>query len=134
MNNLVVLVDDDSVTNVLNEKIIREAGYPCDVVIVEDSREALIFLTNNITDEYDESYIFLDYKMPNLNGIDVLRQIDERVISNESVQLFFLTSSDTDALLMKISSNPRVTKVLPKPLTREIVQSIFESHHPELKK
>ena len=129
MNNLVVLVDDDSVTNVLNEKIIRNSGFLCDVVIVQDSKEALVFLSKNVAEDYDQAFIFLDYQMPNLNGIDILRHLDQNTIENSNIQLFFLTSSDKDALLVKINSNPRVSKVLTKPLTPMVVNSIFQAQH-----
>ena len=77
-------------------------------------REGLAFVLAN-----EVKAIFCDYRMPEMNAIEVLAQIDREVP-------FYLVSGDLDAERIA-ASQPRITGVLTKPFRAERLFEMFDA-------
>ncbi len=66
----ILIVDDDIDVQTFLEHFLRVEGYT--VYSAGDGREALCKLKEKV-----HNMVFLDLKMPNLNGVEVLRHIKE---------------------------------------------------------
>ena len=82
----ILVVDDDSMNLYLAEKILKEHGYT--VVKAASGEECLEYFTQG-----DAGLILLDIEMPNMNGLDVLKQLraNERTAQ---IPVIFLSSSE----------------------------------------
>ena len=80
----ILVVDDDSMNLYLAEKILKEHGYT--VVKAASGEECLEYFTQG-----DAGLILLDIEMPNMNGLDVLKQLraNERTAQ---IPVIFLSS------------------------------------------
>ncbi|HEX8552315.1 MAG TPA: HD domain-containing phosphohydrolase [Abditibacteriaceae bacterium] len=71
-NARVLIVDDEPINVRLLQRILQNAGYH-DIACVYDSREVLSFVEGETPD-----IVLLDWMMPHLNGLDVLRQLQHQ--------------------------------------------------------
>ena len=71
-NKLVLIVDDNRVSNFFNKKIIKETKVIDTVVTIESGKEALNFINPKKSLEPYLSFIFLDLHMPSMNGWEFL--------------------------------------------------------------
>ena len=83
---ILVAEDDLGLRSVL-ERALKENGYTVDAVA--DGREALAYLR-----AYDYAVMVLDWRMPGITGIEVLRQARARHLS---IPVLMLTARDTTA-------------------------------------
>ncbi|MBM2838754.1 MAG: transcriptional regulatory protein, partial [Deltaproteobacteria bacterium] len=66
--NKILVVDDDLHVRMMLEAILESEGYS--VVLAQSGPEALAMMK-----EEQPSLVLLDYMMPGMNGLDVLREI-----------------------------------------------------------
>ena len=78
MINKVLCIDDDQITLVLCEMVIKKAGFAKEVVTANNGKEglgwfsALFSKSNTSADKEPPQIIFLDLNMPVMNGWDFL--------------------------------------------------------------
>ncbi|HRG81880.1 MAG TPA: response regulator [Chitinophagaceae bacterium] len=70
-NAIIFIVDDDPFWGSLLEQMLEELGYH-NIVKYKNGRDCL----NNI--HFRPSLVFLDYEMNDMNGLDVLSQVNRR--------------------------------------------------------
>lgn len=106
-SNLRILVVDDDV-EILRyfEEIVCKAGITCDVA--SSGEEAIAMITNKAHDIY-----FVDWRMPGMNGIELTRQIKQR-ISKRSVVI--MISSTEWSTIADDAKEVGVDRFLSKPL------------------
>ncbi|MDH7516561.1 MAG: response regulator, partial [Bacteroidota bacterium] len=110
----ILVVDDEKLfRDVLTAKLM-ENGYICDSAI--NGIEAINKIQRQ---QYD--VILLDIKMPRVNGIEVLRHINENTLSSEVIMLTTFTDVRTAVETVKLGAYDYVTK--PYNLT-ELLQTI----------
>jgi diguanylate cyclase (GGDEF)-like protein len=84
----ILLADDDHVSRLLMERMLRSNGY--DVVTAENGREAL----QQLSRDDSPRLALLDWMMPELDGLDVCREI--RACPNKSyIYILLLTSRES---------------------------------------
>jgi CheY-like chemotaxis protein len=116
----IVLIDDDVLTNILNEKIIKTVQQQVEVVVFLSVDEALEWLKAN--DECGDYLIFLDINFPGKNGWDFMRSYNEYAIQSKVI---VLSSSIVPGDKVKAYSYKSVIQYMCKPLSFEIVESIL---------
>lgn len=118
--NKILVVDDDVHVRMMLEAILESEGYS--VVLAQSGPEALAMMK-----EEQPSLVLLDYMMPGMNGLDVLREIKKthgqtKVIivtghGNEKLSIEMLKSGAADyiqkpfAMDQLLSSIKRVLSV-----------------------
>ncbi|HMB92579.1 MAG TPA: two-component regulator propeller domain-containing protein, partial [Rhodothermales bacterium] len=124
VQDLQVLVVDDNATNgYMLERMLESWGM--ESVVVTDGAEALQrLIMKEAGGSSPYSLVFLDYQMPNMDGLDVARQIRQQWGPDE-VALVMLTSV-TEQHLAKQASGLHVAAYLMKPCTpSEIFDSLM---------
>jgi CheY-like chemotaxis protein len=77
MIDKVLCIDDDQITLVLCELVIKKAGFAKEVVTAKNGKEGIAYFShyfskNNKEDKTAPQIIFLDLNMPVMNGWDFL--------------------------------------------------------------
>ncbi|MBO0357796.1 response regulator [Hymenobacter sp. BT186] len=124
----ILLVDDDSTTNFLNELLLKRLGIADKLLTAQNGREALATLNAVCPDANADcpSLILLDVNMPVMNGIEFLEVYAQLPITQrESAVVIMLTTSLHSRDLERVQELP-VAGLVNKPLTKEKVESILQ--------
>ncbi len=119
----VVLIDDNSLDNYINQRVVEKSGIAEKITIFSSPEQALIHLEEH---KQGDLLVFLDIQMPKLSGFDVL---DKLMMMNktENISVVMLSSSinplDKDRAL---NYKDLVKNYLTKPLTREHLLEVVE--------
>jgi DNA-binding NtrC family response regulator len=81
MGNKILLVDDDAELCEEMKEILQSEGYS--VETSSDGKRAESLIKNNIYD-----VVILDFKMPGLNGVDILKEVKE---TRPTTKVFIIT-------------------------------------------
>ncbi|WP_308993613.1 response regulator [Mariniflexile litorale] len=113
--NKILLIDDNSTDNYINKLIIEKANITNTIIVQTSPVEALNYL-KNVKGDFPE-FIFLDIKMPEMDGFDFLKAYDEfEDDKKRNIHIIMLTSSHNMSDVEKANENPYVKKYLIKPL------------------
>lgn len=127
MKSHVILIDDNPVDNVLHEQMLRNFDEDIEISIIDNSRLALKFLEQEFSKKSLEmkTTIFLDEIMPQIRGVEIMESLESmEMIKNNQVQIYFLTTDTSSSLLEKTAIMPSVRRVIHKPLTAALIESI----------
>ncbi len=113
-NDKVLIVDDDESIRELFECIVEDLGYNCDTAA--DGQEG-------VEKVKQQSYklVFLDIKMPKLNGIETLKQIKQ---INSATVVTMMTGFSVDDLVEEAMSL-NASDVLYKPFDVETLEEVI---------
>ena len=104
----VLAVDDSAETRMFFEATAEALGFDCDTA--KDAREALKLLQES---GKDYNVIFADWKMPGMNGIELVREIKKRGIDDAVV---IMISSTEWSEIADEAKEAGVDSFVPKPL------------------
>lgn len=117
VNRHVVLIDDEPIVNRLHQMLLKKYGQERTIIDFADPAAALEYVLKNKPD-----LIFLDLNMPEINGWEFLKLIEENKIG---VSVIIVSSSIDEHEKVKAKSYPFVQDFLSKPLTSENVSTLF---------
>jgi CheY-like chemotaxis protein len=116
------LVDDDELSNYVNERIIKTQQFACTVEIFTDASEALgaLDLASRQPELVLPDVIFLDMEMPGLDGWDFMEAFKQLPdIVKEKCRLYMLSSSIHEADAQRAKQYKYLRDFISKPLTPE---------------
>jgi len=122
-NGPIIIVEDDSDDQELFTEVFKELNYENEIVFFNDGQEALAYLTANTTEPF---IVFSDVNMPNLNGMELRKQIHE----NENIRvktipyLFFTTSAAQEAVVDAYSKS--IQGFFVKPTTFKELKNVIK--------
>ena len=117
--NKILLIDDDAAANYLSKELLESLNAAKEIEIAENVLRAL----KMISQEDCPDIVFLDIKMPGLDGFDFLDKLKKLTLS-KNVKIVMLTSSLRPEDKLRAFSYKAVVDYLEKPLTPEKVQMI----------
>jgi len=121
----ILLIDDDNDTNFLVDLLIRDLSYVEEYTIKDRAQDALTFLA---TYEQPLSIIFVDIKMPEMDGFQFVEQFEEQFRSKfPDTQVFFVTSSARESDRSRAMDFLSVKGLILKPLSRIKLKEIHDS-------
>jgi CheY-like chemotaxis protein len=123
-----VFIDDDEITNYLMANLLKKAGYRGRATFFSTAREALAWLAGQETTAAPQ-YIFLDIKMPDMNGYDFLEEYTRCGYHETfSTRICVLSSSVNEADQYRSEQYAPVQCYLNKPLTIKQINELAEQH------
>ncbi|MFD2785619.1 response regulator [Hymenobacter rubripertinctus] len=127
----VLLADDDSITNYLNQRLLTRLGVAGELSVALNGEQALAMLRDYFGRHPTGGpvLVLLDVKMPVMGGLRFLDAL-EQLPQAEAVVTVILTTSlhpqDTAQL-----REHRIAGFLSKPLTAEKMQDLLSTHFPQ---
>ena len=126
----IVLIDDDNDTNIYNEFILSDTGIVENIVIFQNGKTALEFLTKkDDTGHYPQpEIIFLDINMPIMNGWEFLtayKKIPEE--QRAGIVITMLSSSMNPDDKIKAEKMGVINGFINKPLTETKFKELIDA-------
>jgi CheY-like chemotaxis protein len=121
-----MLVDDNEIDNIINEKIIESNDFAETILVFQTGRDGLDYLIAH-KDKVDAlpEIIFLDINMPIMDGfqfLDEFEKLDANVLNK--CKIIMLSSSISPKDIDRAASSKHVKKYLNKPLNSRYLQAI----------
>jgi two-component system chemotaxis response regulator CheY len=121
-----ILIDDEVCSNKISEAFIKRMYPDAEIVDFLSPLQALLYINSEYTIHPVPTAILLDINMPELNGWQVLEKLQEVPLPvKESLTVFMLSSSIDPKDKQKAQEYPLIKGYIEKPLSREILYSIF---------
>ena len=123
--NNVMLIDDNEIDNLINQKMIEASGISNNVYIHTGAKSAIEFLKNlekldALANEVLPDIIFLDIDMPLMDGFQFLDEFERLSAKTKAkCRVVMLTSSINPQDVDKSKEYSYVKKYLNKPLSHE---------------
>jgi CheY-like chemotaxis protein len=121
-----MLVDDNEIDNIINEKIIEANSFADQVLVFQTGQEALDYLKENQESEPDlPEIVFLDINMPIMDGFQFLEDFEQfsETVRNKC-RIIMLSSSISPKDIDRAASSRYVKKYLNKPLNARYLEAI----------
>ena len=117
--NKILLVDDDAAANYLSKELLESLHAANEIETAENCLKALELIKKSDCADV----IFLDIKMPGIDGFDFLERL-KKLSLEKKIKVVMLTSSVRPEDKLKAFSYKAVIDYLEKPLTPDKVQMI----------
>jgi len=117
----ILLVDDDTVTNMLHRRVIERSGQTLSIEIATDGQEALDILNADIAaDRPFPELVFLDINMPGMGGFEFLEHYARlSKVPKGQMIIVMLSTSLLAADHARVEADPNVHSFCEKPLRSE---------------
>lgn len=121
----VLLVDDSYVDNLINRKMLQSNNFAGDITVIDSPLKAIAYLQHCINEGSMPEVIFLDIRMPEMDGFQFLESLNNITgVDISDLKIYMLSSSLDPDDLKQIADNELVSKFISKPLTEKILNEI----------
>jgi len=121
--NKILLIDDDATANYLSKELLESMKAAKKIEVAENCIRALKLLQQS--DPAD--VIFLDIKMPGIDGFDFLEKL-KGLMLQKKIKVFMLTSSVRPEDKLKAFTYRAVIDYFEKPLTPEMIHTVLTTY------
>ena len=118
----ILIVDDSSTVRKVAEQMIVKAGSSC--FLAENGEMALNILSDNASSIVAA---FIDYNMPNMTGIELVKKIKENPDFNHVKAVIVSSVSADNKELLDAAKIAGVSAWITKPLESETLNQLLES-------
>lgn len=125
----ILLVDDDPITNFLNQRLLDEMALTEKLLVALNGKEAIDLIQENSASAMGcPALILLDVNMPVMNGFDFLSTYEQLSgICPQPSVIIMLTTSLHPRDVQRVETL-NIAGFLNKPLTKEKVTDILQEH------
>jgi len=116
-----LLIDDNYIDNFVTSRLLENFNFAESIIISQSSSEAIESLREG---KVTPDVIFLDLRMPVMDGFEFLQEYDKLEIEKNGVKIFMLSSSLDPTDMRRSLANKYVTQFIHKPLTKKILEDI----------
>ena len=121
-----ILIDDEVCSNKISKAFIKRLYPDAEIVNFLSPLQALLYLESEYIKCPVPATILLDINMPELNGWQVLEKLQELSLPvKECLTVFMLSTSIDPNDKQKAQEHPLIQGYIEKPLSRDILKSIF---------
>lgn len=124
----ILLIDDDSVSNFLNEMALQDMNLSDEVHVSENGEEALDFIYNHCKNGNVSAcpdLIFLDINMPVMDGFQFLEALEKVPnLDKKPMKIVMLTSSNAHKDIER-AKRFNVDGYIVKPISEEKLNAVF---------
>jgi CheY-like chemotaxis protein len=116
-----LLVDDDEISNFIHKRVILSADPDAVVTEIQSSVQAIAFLNERVkSGEALPDFLFIDINMPELNGFDILQEIQKTMESHlPNMKVYMVSSSLYDRDKERAMQFSFVSGFIEKPLSKQ---------------
>jgi len=115
----VLVVDDSRAVRMIVARIVKELGY--EVLEAANGKEALAVIE---TEKSDVTLVLADWNMPEMNGLDLLRQLRQDPELSSLVVVMVTTETEIDQMTAALEAG--ANEYVMKPFTKEILLEKLE--------
>jgi CheY-like chemotaxis protein len=123
----ILLVDDDSTNNFLNELLLKQLGVTDHLVTAEDGAQALDLLTKP-NNPVEPALLLLDVNMQGMNGIEFLEAYKQLPGTQSAPTVIIMLTTTMDARDLSRLDELGIAGLVSKPLTKEKINDILQLH------
>ena len=123
----ILLVDDDSTNNFLNELLLKQLGVTDHVLTAEDGAQALNMLTQT-DNPVEPALLLLDVNMQGMNGIEFLEAYKQLPLAQSAPTVIIMLTTTMDARDPSRLDELGIAGLVSKPLTKEKINDILQLH------
>ena len=123
----VLLVDDDTTNNFLNELLFQQLNVTDRLLTAEDGARALDILENTAGPN-EPALILLDVNMPGMGGIEFLEAYRRLPRAQRGATVIIMLTTTMDARDLSRLEELNIAGLVSKPLTKEKIDSILQLH------
>jgi len=116
-----LLIDDNYIDNFVARKLLESSNFAKNVVVSQSPAEAITLLRDGTV---KPDVIFLDIRMPFMNGFEFLAEYDKIAIDKTGIKIFLLSSSFDPTDVKRASDNKHITQFIHKPLTYKVLADL----------
>lgn len=126
----VMLIDDNEIDNLINQKMIEAADISETIYTHTGAKSAIEFLKNlekleSVANEILPEVIFLDIDMPLMDGFQFLDEFERlTAVTKEKCKIIMLTSSINPQDVNKSKNYTYVKKYINKPLSQDNLENL----------
>lgn len=134
MQKKVLLVDDDEVSHIIGNRLMKITSYAKEIVALENGKEAITYFHKlvkmNEPEKIAPDVIFLDINMPLMNGWDFLEDYTRLYYPQfPFIKIYILSSSMDPEDIVKSKNYPMVKDYFVKPLTKENLEKLQKKNY-----
>ena len=118
-----LLVDDNYIDNFVARKLLESSNFAENVVVIQSGSEAIAALRDGTV---KPDVIFLDIRMPMMNGFEFLAEYDKLEMDKAGIKIFLLSSSFDPTDVKKALDNKHITQFIHKPLTYKVLEELHD--------
>ncbi|MGI4865459.1 MAG: response regulator [Janthinobacterium lividum] len=123
----VLLVDDDSTNNFLNELLFKNLGITDRLLTAESGTQALDIIEHQAGPD-EPALILLDVNMPGMGGIAFLEAYQQLPEAQRVATVVIMLTTTMDARDLSRLDELNIAGLVSKPLTKEKLDGILQLH------
>jgi CheY-like chemotaxis protein len=116
-----LLIDDNYIDNFVTSRLLENSKFVDKVVVCQSSHGAIEMLREGLI---TPDVIFLDLRMPEMDGFEFLQAYDELNLDKKNIKIFMLSSSLDPTDIKRSFDNKYITQFLHKPLTKKVLEEL----------